>query len=75
MGTFVKPQSVAPNPPEDAKIIESSLLAQENRLLAVVQQYMSRAEVEQVSGKLPHQRLIVPIVARRLSACKVLPGT
>src|SRR6266704_1789933 len=49
MGTSVEPQPVAPNPPWDAKIVESSTLAQENQLLTIVQQYMAPAEVEQVS--------------------------
>jgi len=49
MGTSVEPQPVAPNPPGGAKIVEASLLTQEDQLLAIVQQYMAPAEVEQVS--------------------------
>ena len=40
---------MTPNPAGSTEIVEASLLAQENHLLAIVRQYMAQAEVEQVS--------------------------
>jgi guanosine-3',5'-bis(diphosphate) 3'-pyrophosphohydrolase len=52
MSTSVEQQPLASNTPDGTKIVEASLQLQKDQLLAIVQRYMTSAEVEQVSQAL-----------------------